>query len=71
MKWEAMAERTYKSRISNTVYIVRGEPGRAYLQATGEMSTNSKVVEQIALVRRGAYDFATVDWMARQLSNTY
>lgn len=66
-----MAERTYKSRKSNTVYIVRGEPNRAYLQATGEMATNSKVVEQMANVRKGSYDFATVDWMARKLSNTY
>lgn len=66
-----MAEITYKSKKSNTVYIVSGEPGRAYLQATGEMSTNSKVIEQMANVRKGSYDFATVDWMARQLSNTY
>lgn len=66
-----MAEREYRSRKSNTVYIVRGEPKRAYLQATGEMSTNAKVIEQMANVRKGSYDFATVDWMARQLSNTY
>lgn len=66
-----MAEREYRSRKSNTVYIVRGESNRAYLQATGEMATNSKVIEQMANVRKGAYDFATVDWMARQLSNTY
>ena len=66
-----MAERTYKSRKSNTVYIVSGGPGRAYLQVNGEMATNPKVLKQISDVRTGAYDFATVDWMARQLSNTY
>lgn len=66
-----MAERTYKSRKSNTVYIVSGEPRRAYLQATGEKANNPKVIEQIADVRKGGYDFATVDWIARQLSNTH
>ena len=66
-----MPEHEYKSRKSKTVYIVTGTPTRAYLQATGEMATNSKVIEQMANVRKGAYDFATVDWMARQLSNTY
>ncbi len=66
-----MAEKVYKSRKSNTQYVVRGEPNRAYLQATGEMATNPKVLDQIAQVRRGSYDYATVDWMARQLMNTY
>jgi len=66
-----MAETIYKSMKSNTQYIVRGNPNRAYLQATGEMANNPKVLDQIAHVRRGAYDFATVDWMARQLMNTY
>lgn len=65
-----MAERTYRSRKSNTVFIVRGEPGKAYLQATGEKAANPKVIEQMAQVRQGSYDFATVDWIARQLSNT-
>lgn len=66
-----MAEKIYKSKKSNTQYIVRGEPKRAFLQATGEMATNPKVIEQIAQVRKGAYDYSTVDWMARQLMNTY
>ncbi|SHL05581.1 hypothetical protein [Fibrobacter sp. UWH4] len=66
-----MAERTYKSRKSNTTYIVTGEPSRAFLQATGEMATSNKVIKQMEDIRRGAYDFATVDWMARQLSNTF
>lgn len=66
-----MAERIYKSRKSKTQYIVSGDPNRAYLQATGEMANNPKVMAQIDDARRSGYDFATVDWMARQLSNTY
>lgn len=66
-----MAEHEYKSRKSNTVYIVSGETNRAYLQATGEMATNPKVMAQISEARINGYDFATVDWMARQLSNTF
>ncbi len=66
-----MAERTYKSRKSSTTFTVTGEPSRAYLQVNGEMATNCNVLKQVADIRKGGYDFATVDWMARQLSNTF
>lgn len=66
-----MSERVYKSRKSNSEFIVRGEPGRAYLIANGEASTTSKVLKEIERIRREGSDFATVDWIARMMSNTY
>lgn len=61
----------YKSRKSNTSYIVSEDNGKVYLQAEGEMSNNPKVLKQIADVRSSKYDSATALWIARQLSNTY
>ena len=66
-----MSERVYRSRKSESSFIVRGEPGRAYLIATGEASTKAKVLKEIDRIRREGSDFATVDWIARQMSNTY
>lgn len=66
-----MSERVYKSRKSASQFIVRGEPSRAYLIAEGEASTHGKVIKEIERIRREGGDFATVDWIARQLSNTY
>ena len=61
----------YKSRKSRSEFTVKGTPTRAYLAASGEAATNPKVLKQIDDVRKGSYDYATVDWMARQLKETY
>ena len=62
---------TNKSRKSRSEFTVKGTPIRAFLAVSGEAATNPKVMKQIADVRKGSYDFATVDWMARQLKETY
>ena len=62
---------TYKSRKSRSEFTVKGTPTRAFLAASGEAATNPKVLKQIGDVRKGSYDFATVDWMARQLKESY
>lgn len=61
----------YKSRKSRSEFTVKGTTTRAYLAVSGEAATNPKVLKQISDVRKGSYDFATVDWMARQLKETY
>ncbi len=61
----------YKSRKSRSEFSVKGTPTRAYLAVSGDAATNPKVLKQIDDVRKGSYDFATVDWMARQLKETY
>lgn len=61
----------YKSRKSRSEFSVNGTPTRAFLAVSGEAATNPKVLKQISDVRKGSYDFATVDWMARQLKETY
>ena len=50
---------------------VKGTPTRAYLAVSGDAATNPKVLKQIGDVRKGSYDFSTVDWMARQLKEIY
>lgn len=62
---------TYKSRKSHSEFSVIGTPTRAYLSVSGDAATNPKVLKHIGDVRKGSYDFATVDWMARQLKETY
>lgn len=62
---------TYKSRKSRSEFTVSGTKARAYLTASGEAATNPNVMKLIAEVRRTATDFATADWEARMLSNTY
>ena len=66
-----MSERIYKSRKSESRFIVRGEPNRAYLTAEGEASRMAKVVKEVERIRKEGGDFATVDWTARMLSNTF
>ena len=65
-----MKESIHKSVKSDSEFIVRGEPNRGYLLASGVASTNPKVIKEIERIRREGGDFATVDWIARQLSNT-
>jgi len=62
---------TYKSHKSRSEFSVKGTPTRAYLAVSGDAATNQKVMKQIGDVRKGSYDFATVDWMARQLKEIY
>ncbi len=62
---------TYKSRKSRSEFTVSGTPTRAYLTASGEAATNPNVIKMIDNVRRTKTDFATADWEARMLSNTY
>lgn len=66
-----MSEKVYKSNKSNSQFVVRGEPGRAYLVVNGEASTKAKVIKEVDRIRREGGDFATVDWIARMMSNTY
>lgn len=61
----------YKSRKSHSEFSVKGTPTRAYLAVSGDAATNPKVLKQIGDVRKGSYDFATVDWIARQLKEIY
>ena len=61
----------YKSRKSRSEFTVTGTPTRAYLTASGEASTNPNVIKMVDEVRRTKTDFATADWEARMLSNTY
>ena len=37
-----MSEKEYRSAKSDSRFIVRGEPNRAYLLVSGEASTNAK-----------------------------
>lgn len=66
-----MMQNEYKSKKSHSVFIVKGDKDRAYLIASGEAATLPKVLKAIERVRKEGGDFATVDWTARQLSNTY
>lgn len=66
-----MIEKEYVSKKSKSRYIVRGTKERAFLVVTGEATTMTKVMEEVRRVRVGGSDFATVEWTARQLSNTY
>ena len=61
----------YRSRKSNTTFVVSEEGGKTYIVAEGEKSSDTKVLKQINDVRRGSYDRATTLWIARQMSNTF
>lgn len=61
----------YKSRKSRSEFTVKGTPSRAFLAVTGEAVTNSKVMKAINQIRVQGADFATADWTARMLANTY
>lgn len=66
-----MQEREYHSTKSNSRFVVKGEPGRAYLAAEGEAATNAKVLKECERIRREGGNFATVEWIARQMARTY
>ena len=66
-----MTERVYKSKKTASQFIARGEPSRAYLVVEGEAATVGKVVKEVERIRVSGADFATVDWTARMLSNTF
>lgn len=66
-----MIEKAYKSIKSDSSFIARGEPKRAFLVVGGEAATKAKVMKEVERIRREGADFATVDWVARQFSRTY
>lgn len=66
-----MNEHVYKSKKTASQFIARGEPNRAFLIVEGEASTVGKVVKEVERIRVSGADFATVDWIARMLSNTF
>lgn len=66
-----MAENVYKSKKSNSKFIARGEKARAYLIVEGEASTVGKVIKEVERIRKAGADFATADWTARMLANTF
>ena len=64
-------EKEYKSTRSSSTFVARGDKERAYLIVHGEASTKAKVLKEIQRIQREGGDFATVDWIARQMANTY
>lgn len=66
-----MSEKSHKSTKSNSEFTVSGEKDRAYLVVSGEAATKPKVIKEIERIRREGADFATVDWTARMLANTF
>lgn len=66
-----MQEREYHSAKSGSRFIVRGEPGRAYLIVIGEAATNTKVQRECERIRRGGATFEIACWVARQFARTY
>lgn len=61
----------YRSLKSRTIYIVNGTKTRAYLQVTGEASTNPKVIKEIDRIRRQGGSWYEVEMTAKQFSHTY
>lgn len=66
-----MDERTYKSAKSDSKFIVRGEPGRAYLIVSGEAATNAKVLRECERIRKSGATWDEAVWTARMLAKTY
>ena len=66
-----MSEKEYKSAKSDSMFIVRGEPRRAYLIVSGEASTNTKVMKEVERIRRGGASFEMACWIAREFARTY
>lgn len=66
-----MTERVYKSKKTASQFIARGEPNRAYLVVEGEAATVGKVMKEVERIRVSGADFATTDWTARMLANTF
>lgn len=53
------------------MFIVRGEPGRAYLIVSGEAAANAKVQRECERIRRGGSTFEMACWVAREFARTY
>ena len=68
---EEIKENEYKSTKSHSTFVCRGKKKRAFLIVTGEAASFAKVTAAVEKVRIGGGNFAEVDWLARQLSNTY
>lgn len=66
-----MTENVYKSKKTASKFIARGEPSRAYLVVEGEAATVGKVMKEVERIRVSGADFATADWTARMLANTF
>lgn len=66
-----MHEREYRSAKSDSKFIVRGDPGRAYLVVSGEAATNVKVQRECERIRRGGSTFEMACWVAREFARTY
>lgn len=66
-----MIEKEYRSTKSDSKFIVRGEPGRAYLIVSGEAAANSKVQCECERIRRGGATFEMACWIAREFARTY
>ncbi len=66
-----MLEREYRSAKSDSKFIVRGEPGRAYLIVSGEAASNAKVQRECERIRRGGSTFEMACWVAREFARTY
>lgn len=66
-----MTEHVYKSKKTASQFIACGEPNRAYLVVKGEAATVGKVVKEVERIRVSGADFATADWTARMLANTF
>lgn len=66
-----MSEKEYRSAKSDSRFIVRGEPNRAYLLVSGEASTNAKVLRECERIRRGGASFDMACWVAREFARTY
>lgn len=66
-----MSEKEYRSTKSGSRFIVRGEPGRAYLIVSGEAATNTKVLRECERIRRGGATFEMACWIAREFARTY
>ena len=61
----------YKYKKSHSIFAAKGTPRRAFIAVTGEAATNPKVLKAVNGIRVSGADFATADWTARMLSNTY
>ena len=66
-----MTEHVYKSKKTASRFSARGEPNRAYLVVEGEAATVGKVMKEVERIRVSGADFATADWTARMLANTF
>lgn len=66
-----MSEKEYRSAKSDSMFIVRGEPSRAYLIVSGVAATNAKVQRECERIRRGGASFEMACWIAREFARTY